>query len=312
MSSIKLIYAKSLNGAIGKDGAIPWSIPEDLARFKKLTEGHVVVMGRKTWESLPRKMRLDSGGLPNRINVILTRGDPRMASTGLIDTPVQVVLAECGSRAEHKNALLRARSLTDYLAYHKIHYPTKEIWIIGGESLYKEALPLASEVYETLVDKIVVDADAFAPVIAHKTKHFKPFRAYASDLSRLENSVGWQTSVSGERYCYTALERVYPMPSAEEQLDFYKAYGFPYVDSANGMAHSAQRIDQILSSMDPTRKSEEPIQSDPGFWAINLPMNRLPNGCDDGVLSFTLHAYTLEALYTKAKAHIDKLLKPTA
>ena len=67
--TIGLIWAQSTSGVIGRGGAIPWSLPEDLARFKSLTMGHTVVMGRRTWESLPARFR----PLPGRRNVVLTR-----------------------------------------------------------------------------------------------------------------------------------------------------------------------------------------------------------------------------------------------
>src|SRR5215510_14980500 len=67
MSEIVLVLAIADNGVIGKDGGIPWRIPDDMKRFKAITLGHTVVMGRKTWDSLPKKP------LPGRINVVVTR-----------------------------------------------------------------------------------------------------------------------------------------------------------------------------------------------------------------------------------------------
>ena len=66
---IALIYARAANGVIGKDGTMPWHLPEDLAHFKQLTQGSPVVMGRKTWDSLPARFR----PLPGRTNVVVTR-----------------------------------------------------------------------------------------------------------------------------------------------------------------------------------------------------------------------------------------------
>jgi dihydrofolate reductase len=67
--TVGLIWAQSTSGVIGRDGTIPWHLPEDLARFKTLTMGHTVVMGRRTWDSLPARFR----PLPGRRNVVLTR-----------------------------------------------------------------------------------------------------------------------------------------------------------------------------------------------------------------------------------------------
>ncbi len=75
--NVHLIYARAANGVIGKDGAMPWHLPEDLAHFKRLTQGHPVIMGRKTWDSLPLKP------LPGRLNIVLSRDgtfEPRRAS----------------------------------------------------------------------------------------------------------------------------------------------------------------------------------------------------------------------------------------
>ena len=68
---IALIYARAANGVIGKDGTMPWHLPEDLAHFKQLTQGSPVVMGRKTWDSLPPRFR----PLPGRANIVVTRQD---------------------------------------------------------------------------------------------------------------------------------------------------------------------------------------------------------------------------------------------
>lgn len=75
--SIELVWAQSLSGVIGRDNAIPWRVPEDMARFKELTMGHTVLMGRLTWESLPAKFR----PLPGRRNVVLSR-DPGYVAEG--------------------------------------------------------------------------------------------------------------------------------------------------------------------------------------------------------------------------------------
>ncbi len=69
MKTVGLIWAQSTSGVIGRAGGIPWRLPEDMARFKELTMGHTVVMGRRTWESLPPKVR----PLPGRRNVVVTR-----------------------------------------------------------------------------------------------------------------------------------------------------------------------------------------------------------------------------------------------
>lgn len=133
MSALGLIWAQSVSGVIGRAGGIPWRLPEDQARFKELTLGHRVVMGRLTWESLPASVR----PLPGRTNVVVTR-QPDYRADG-----AEVV------------ATLDA-ALTD-----------AETWVIGGAQIYALALPLATrcEVTEIDVDLPRQDADAVAPVL---------------------------------------------------------------------------------------------------------------------------------------------------
>jgi dihydrofolate reductase len=133
MVTVGLIWAQSTSGVIGRDGGIPWRLPEDQARFKELTMGRAVVMGRLTWESLPAKVR----PLPGRRNVVVTR-QPDYTAEG-----AQVV-----------------RTLDDAL-------PDDETWVIGGEQIYALALPIATrcEVTEVEIDLPRQDADAVAPVL---------------------------------------------------------------------------------------------------------------------------------------------------
>ncbi|KUH85086.1 MULTISPECIES: dihydrofolate reductase [unclassified Mycobacterium] len=131
--SVGLIWAQSTSGVIGRDGGIPWRLPEDQARFKGLTMGHTVVMGRLTWESLPAKVR----PLPGRRNVVLTR--------------------RSGYAADGADVVASLEdTLTDDL-----------IWVIGGAQIYAAALPIATrcEVTEIEVDLPRQDADVMAPVL---------------------------------------------------------------------------------------------------------------------------------------------------
>jgi dihydrofolate reductase len=119
MSEIVLVVAIADNGVIGKDGAIPWHISEDLKRFKALTMGHTIVMGRKTWDSLPKKP------LPGRINVVVTRQKDWQAD-GAIPA----------------SSLGQATSGT-----------SGTVMVIGGAEIYQRALPLASRIELTEVHK---------------------------------------------------------------------------------------------------------------------------------------------------------------
>ncbi|OBH89689.1 dihydrofolate reductase [Mycobacterium sp. E2733] len=137
MTDVGLVWAQSTSGVIGRGGDIPWRVPEDLARFKELTIGHTVVMGRRTWESLPTKVR----PLPGRRNVVLSRRKDFVADGARVVGSLEAALA--GSETE------------------------PETWVIGGEQVYLLALPHATrcEVTEVEVDLRRDDDDALAPVL---------------------------------------------------------------------------------------------------------------------------------------------------
>ena len=132
---LHLIYARAANGVIGKDNALPWHIPEDMAHFKQLTQGCAVIMGRKTWDSLPPRFR----PLPGRTNIVVTRQADWQAE---------------GAR--------RANSLADALA--QCDAAGQTVWVIGGAQLYAQALPLADRVEVTEVAQDF-EGDAYAPVL---------------------------------------------------------------------------------------------------------------------------------------------------
>ena len=125
---VAAVVAMDENRLIGKAGGLPWHVPEDLAHFRNLTKGHVVVMGRKTWESLPEKFR----PLPGRINVVVSRDLGKLA---LPDGVLGVNSPE--------EAVRVARSVAR---------DGQRVWIIGGAELYRATLPLCSEVHLTVVD----------------------------------------------------------------------------------------------------------------------------------------------------------------
>jgi dihydrofolate reductase len=113
---ITLVVAAARNGVIGKDGTIPWRLPDDMKRFKALTLGHTVVMGRKTWDSLPPKNR----PLPGRRNLVVTR--------------------EAQWRAEGAEPVALDAALAD-----------GDVFVIGGAEIYRAALPLAGRIELTEV-----------------------------------------------------------------------------------------------------------------------------------------------------------------
>jgi dihydrofolate reductase len=127
-----LIYARARNGVIGQGNQLPWRLPEDMAHFKALTMGCPVIMGRKTWDSLPPKFR----PLPGRRNIVVTR---------------QAAWTAAGAE--------RAGSLEDAIA---LCGDEPRAWVTGGAELYRLALPLAQVVEATVIAQDF-EGDAHAP-----------------------------------------------------------------------------------------------------------------------------------------------------
>ncbi|SEA87558.1 dihydrofolate reductase [Variovorax sp. YR216] len=131
---INLILARAANGVIGLNGVMPWHLPEDLAHFKKQTGGAPVIMGRKTWDSLPPRFR----PLPGRRNIVITR-QPDWLAEG----------------AERVASLQEALSICERDA-------SPEAWVIGGAQIYAEAEPIAQRAIITEIARDY-EGDAFAP-----------------------------------------------------------------------------------------------------------------------------------------------------
>lgn len=129
---VNLIYARAANGVIGNNNAMPWHLPEDLAHFKQLTNGWPVIMGRKTWDSLPPKFR----PLPGRVNLVITRQTGWAADGATVMPGLAEALAFC--------------------------HASSEVWVIGGAQIYALAEPLAQRAEVTEIHQDFV-GDAFAP-----------------------------------------------------------------------------------------------------------------------------------------------------
>jgi len=133
MTRINLILARARNGVIGKDGQMPWHLPEDLAYFKQQTGGAPVIMGRKTWDGLPPRFR----PLPGRRNIVVTRQADWLADGAEAAASLQAALALCAD--------------------------ADDTWVIGGAQIYEQALPLAQRALVTEIDR-ACEGDAYAPV----------------------------------------------------------------------------------------------------------------------------------------------------
>jgi len=134
--AITIIVAKSNNGIIGKDGDLPWRLPEDLKRFKRLTTGNIVVMGRKTYDSIGRP-------LPNRKNIVISR------NMSLIIEGVDV---------EH--------DLVDVLKRNQ----EENVYVIGGGQIYVDALPFSEKLEVTEVDVELVGDTSFPEIDSSQWK----------------------------------------------------------------------------------------------------------------------------------------------
>ena len=132
--TVSIIAAVAENGAIGLDNRLLYWLPNDLRRFKALTTGHAIVMGRRTFESLPK------GALPNRRNLVLTRNAGFIAPGAETYPSLSAALDACRDGEE-------------------------EVFVIGGASVYREAMPLADRLCLTLVHDTPAEADAFFPEV---------------------------------------------------------------------------------------------------------------------------------------------------
>lgn len=127
---INIIAAVARNRAIGKDNRLIYWLPDDLKRFKSLTTGHTIIMGRKTFESLPK------GALPNRRNIVLSRSKRDFEGCDCY-TSLEEALSHCDRE--------------------------EDIYVIGGASVYEQALPLADRLCLTEVEDTPDEADAYFP-----------------------------------------------------------------------------------------------------------------------------------------------------
>lgn len=135
MTEVIVIAAVARNRVIGKDNALIWNIPEDMAHFRQLTAGHTVVMGRKTWESLPPRFR----PLPGRRNIVVSRQPDYVAPGGEVADSLEKALALAATATQ--------------------------VFIIGGEQIYRQAMAMAERLEITEID-LAPDGDAWFPEIS--------------------------------------------------------------------------------------------------------------------------------------------------
>ena len=165
---IGLIWAQAEGGAIGLDGRIPWRLPEDLAHFKDITYGCTVIMGRRTWESLPPRFR----PLQGRRNIVVSRqrdwADDGAFATTSVDAAIEA--AQVGDRSA-------------------------PVWIIGGAQLYDATIDRADRLEVTHI-RSTISGDTYAPRIGDD---------WTSTFT--EPPTGWLTSASGLEYRFARYQR---------------------------------------------------------------------------------------------------------
>ncbi|GAA4376720.1 dihydrofolate reductase [Agromyces bauzanensis] len=158
--AIGMIWAEARGGVIGAGGGMPWHVPEDLAHFKELTGGGPVVMGRKTWESLPPRFR----PLSERRNIVVTRRPDWSAEGAELAASVEDALALAGGGDPDR------------------------IWVIGGAEIFSAVIGRADRLEVTELD-LAVEGDTFGPEVDGSWQ-----------VADVDPAEGWHTSTSGIRY----------------------------------------------------------------------------------------------------------------
>jgi dihydrofolate reductase len=172
ITGLGVVWAQTSTGVIGKDGGMPWKLPEDLLHFSRLTNGHPVIMGRKTWESFPDKFR----PLPGRTNLVITRQE------GWGGTP-------------EADGALAVKSLDEALLESQFAPGHEMVWIIGGGEIFAQSMDLADVAVITTIDT-TAEGDTYAPDLGYD------WTAGASLPAD-----GWLTAENGTRYRITLWRR---------------------------------------------------------------------------------------------------------
>lgn len=163
--NVTIIAAMASNGGIGNDGVIPWKLSEDMKQFRRLTTGHVVIMGRVTFESLGKP-------LPNRVNIVLTRNE----------------VAAKQIKEEHPEVIVFT-NLTEALDASG----NRQIFIIGGTDIYQQAMPLADDMILTRLVDFNPAFDRAFPSVVEKDWH---------DIAYCEHQSQAQPSIKYRYYYY--------------------------------------------------------------------------------------------------------------
>lgn len=165
MTGIGLVWAQTSGGVIGKEGKMPWHLPEDLKHFRQLTTGHPVIMGRKTWESFPDQYR----PLPGRTNIVVSRQKNWAQSPGA------------------KGAIV-VSSLDEALLESQFAPGSQKVWIIGGGEVFRQSIDFADIAVITVIDS-EAGGDTYAPELDEKWS-----------IDSTVPPQGWLTGKNGTNY----------------------------------------------------------------------------------------------------------------
>jgi dihydrofolate reductase len=164
--TISIIAAVADNGAIGRNNKLLWHISEDLRYFKRITSGHTVIMGRKTWESLGKP-------LPNRRNIVISRSLAAIYDSNSSANPgveIYSTIEEALAAAAKEPTAVPGQTVQPNISGQPIQQnvsnnSAQEVFIIGGGEIYRQTLPIANKLYLTLVHTTIEDADTFFPKV---------------------------------------------------------------------------------------------------------------------------------------------------
>lgn len=174
---IALIAACDMDNAIGRGNDLPWHVPEDLKYFKDTTEGHVVLMGRSTWDSIPEEYR----PLKNRLNTVLTHNEFFKAPAGVLHGTFAGLRSQLDGLFENPQSN---------------GVNSDRLFVIGGTSIYKVFMPYAHEIFMTRIFTHAEDCDTFFPEMPGTTWEIAQSRSGETKMSR-----------SGLRYRHLVFER---------------------------------------------------------------------------------------------------------
>ncbi|MBT2514460.1 dihydrofolate reductase [Arthrobacter sp. ISL-30] len=172
MTGVGVVWAQTSGGVIGNAGKMPWLLPEDLKHFSKLTTGHPVIMGRKSWQALPDAYR----PLPGRTNIVVSR-QKGWGETSAADGAIVV------------------SSLDEALLESQFAPGSEKVWIIGGGEVFRQSMDIADIAVITVIDS-EAGGDTYAPDL---DEHWKQDVSYPRE--------GWLTAANGTRYRFALWRR---------------------------------------------------------------------------------------------------------